>query len=103
MATKTTKHDMTRVYDELVDVGRQASERLGELFTDQRVRTHLEEAGKAFEDLWSDIVEHLRQAAEAKPFDEMTVEELRHAATERKIPGRSKMHRDELIAALRRH
>jgi hypothetical protein len=76
---------------------------MGDLFTDQVVRKHLEEAGHALEDVWNDIVEHLRMAAAAKPLDEMTVEELHELATERGIPGRSKMHRDELIEALRRH
>lgn len=44
---------------------------------------------------------HLPAAPPAPPdLDSMTVEELRHLARERDLPGRSSMTRDELLEAL---
>jgi hypothetical protein len=39
-------------------------------------------------------------AIEHPPLDELTVEELRRIARRLEIPGRSKMRRQELIAAI---
>ena len=104
MATKTTRREMSfeQIVEELRDLGRQASDRLTDLFKDDSVRKHLQEMGQAFEEFWTDVVEHVREAAEAKPLDEMTLEELHHLATERELPGRSKMTKAELIEALRK-
>lgn len=104
MTTKTTSRELTfeQLMDDLREVGREAAERFGHLFSDDQFRTHLREMGEALEDMWAEAAEQVRKAAEAKPLDEMTVDELHELATERKIPGRSRMHKAELIDALRK-
>lgn len=104
MTTKTTSREATfeHMVDGMRDVGRQATERLTVLFTEDHFRKHLRQIATALEDMWAEASEQVRLAAEAKPLEDMTLEELHELATERKIPGRSKMHKDELIAALRR-
>ena len=50
----------------------------------------------------AEAAEQVRKAAESKPLDEMTVDELHELAAERKILGRSKMHKAELIEVLQK-
>lgn len=104
MTTKTTSRERTfeQLMDDLRDVGREAAERFGHLFSDDQFRVHLREMGKALEDMWAEAAEQVRKAADSKPLDEMTMDELHELASERKIPGRSKMHKAELIDALRK-
>ena len=104
MTTKTTPREVTfeKMMDDLRDVGREAADRFGHLFSDEQFRTHLREMGKALEDMWAEAADQVRKAAGSKPLDDMTVEELHELATERKVPGRSKMHKAELIEALRK-
>lgn len=104
MTTKTTSRERTfeQLMDDLRDVGREAAERFGHLFSDDQFRVHLREMGKALEDMWAEAAEQVRKAADSKPLDEMPMDELHELASERKIPGRSKMHKAELIDALRK-
>ena len=50
----------------------------------------------------AEAAEQVRKAAESKPLDEMTVDELHELAAERKILGRSKMHKAGLIEVLQK-
>lgn len=104
MATKTPTREGTfeRIVDELQDLGRQVGDRLGNLFEDDDVRAHLQDVGQAVDDLRLAVLRQIRGEAATKPLDEMTVEELHELASEREIPGRSKMHKAELIDALRK-
>ena len=103
MATKTpTRESFERVVDELQDFGRQASDRLTELFKDETVKERMHEVGKAIEELRLAVLRQVRCGAATTPFEEMTVEELHDLATEREIPGRSTMNKAELIDALRK-
>ena len=104
MTTKTRGHevDFEQLMDDLRDVGREATERFGHLFSDDQFRTHLREMGKTLEDMWTEAVAQVRKAAESKPLDEMTLDELHELASERNISGRSKMNKAELVDALRK-
>jgi len=102
--------------DRLREIRKQAGGRLGHVLADASVRERAAAVADKIEDLRVELTRSLRHArpaaAPAKPaakpaperpakaLDDMTVQELRHLATERHIAGRSSMNKAELIEAL---
>jgi hypothetical protein len=106
--------------DRLREVRKQAGGRLGHVLADASVRERAAAVADKIEDLRVELTRSLRHArpaaAPAKPaarplakpaperpaeaLDDMTVQELRHLATKRRIAGRSSMNKAELVKAL---
>lgn len=55
------------------------------------------------EELEADAGDGAEETTSEDPLDELTLDELSEIARERDLPGRSKLNRGELIAALRDH
>src|ERR1700750_161903 len=99
--------------DRLREIQKQAGGRLGHVLADASVRQRAAAVADKIEDLRDELTRSLRHArpaaAPAKPaasppakpaprrsakaLDDMTVQELRHLATERHIAGRSSMNK----------
>ena len=106
--------------DRLREMRKQAGGRLGHVLADASVRERAAAVADKIEDLRVELTRSLRHArpaaAPAKPaarplakpaperpaeaLDDMTVQELRHLATKRRIAGRSSMNKAELVEAL---
>lgn len=91
-------HDLL---EQLEDAGRQVGDRLGDLLDDLDIKERLEAIGRAVGDLRDELSRRIHGEPASPPLDEMTVDELRRLASEREIPGRSKMNKAQLLDALR--
>jgi hypothetical protein len=111
--TRTTGERERALQDligQLEDTAKQAGDRISEYLAEARVRQRLADAADAIKDVRLAVLRRIRgdEAAEprkrtpaTKSLDEMTVRELHELASERQIPGRSSMGKDQLIDALR--
>ena len=104
VATKSLR-DMTiqDLIDELEHAGQQARDRFGEILDDTGMRARFCEAADALNEVRLSLLRELRGEPATRPFEEMTLDELHTLASERDLPGRSRMNKAELIDALRKH
>jgi Rho termination factor, N-terminal domain len=89
--------------DRLREIALQGGDRLAELLEQPLMRTRIDDVADRIDALRREAARYLRDETPlANSFDDLTVDELHELAAKRHIEGRSSMHKQELVEALRR-
>jgi hypothetical protein len=90
--------------DRLRDIAVHGGDRLAELLEQPMVRAQIDDVADRIDALRREAARYLRDETPlATPLEELSVEQLHVMATKREIEGRSSMHKQELVDALRSH
>jgi len=88
--------------DRLREIAQQGGDRLAELLEQPLVRAQVDDVADRIDALRREAARYLRDETPlATPLEELTVEHLHDMAAKRNIEGRSTMHKQELVEALR--
>lgn len=88
--------------DRLREIALQGGDRLAELLEQPVMRAQIDDVADRIDALRREVARYLRDETPlATPLEEMSVEQLHELATKRDIEGRSTMHKQELVDALR--
>jgi hypothetical protein len=93
---------LEKVLKQLQEAMDEAGDRMSKFMKEADVKGRFSDAVDALDDVRLEVLRRVRGEPATKPFEEMTVKELRELAGERDIPGRSSMNKAELIDALRK-
>jgi len=102
MTQRSVPNILQELSDRLREITTQGGDRLAELLEQPLVRAQVDDVADRIDALRREAARYLRDETPlATPFEEMSVEHLHHMAAKRDIVGRSAMHKQELVDALR--